>query len=71
MDHILFFIVNFHTRGVFGLHWDGKKKLLKNGGPHSTVHAFFGIIHGSTILFQLTFNFIYSTFNNKFSVSAK
>ena len=33
--------------------------------------TFFGIIHGSTLLFQLTFTFIYSTFNNKFSVSTK
>ena len=33
--------------------------------------TFFGIIHDSTLLFQLTFTFIYSTFNNKFSVSTK
>ena len=33
--------------------------------------VFFGIIYGSIVLFQLTFTFIYSTFNNKFLVSAK
>ena len=33
--------------------------------------ALFGTIHGFTVLFQLTFTFIYSTFNKKFSVSAK
>ena len=32
----------------------------------------FSIIYAcSTVLFQLTFIFIYSTFSNKFSVSAK
>ena len=29
----------------------------------------FSTIHDPTVLFQLTFTFIYSTFNNKFSVS--
>ena len=47
-----------------------------------TIQLIFTIIHGShctflvlfrslTILFQLIFTFIYSTFNNKFSVLAK
>ena len=29
----------------------------------------FSTIHDATVLFQLTFTFIHSTFNNKFSVS--
>ena len=29
----------------------------------------FSTIHDPTVLFQLTFTFIHSTFNNKFSVS--
>ena len=33
--------------------------------------ALFGTIYGPTILFQLTFPFIYSIFNKKFSVLAK
>ena len=33
--------------------------------------ALFDIIHDPTVLFQLTFTFIYSTFSNNFSVSAK
>ena len=33
--------------------------------------VFFGIIHGLTILFQITFTFIYSTFNNNFSILLK
>ena len=32
---------------------------------------FFSIIMELTILFQLTFTFIYSTFNKKFSILAK
>ena len=32
---------------------------------------FLVLFMGPTILFQLTFSFIYSTFSNKFSVSAK
>ena len=32
---------------------------------------FLVLFMGSTILFQLTFTFIYSTFSKKFSVSAK
>ena len=51
MDHILFFIVNFHTRGVFGLHWDGKKKLLKNGGFYGTVYALLILFMDFTALF--------------------
>ena len=31
----------------------------------------FSTIHGLTILFELTFVFIYSTFSKKFSVSTK
>ena len=31
----------------------------------------FDTIHGSHYIIQLTFTFIYSTFNKKFSVSAK
>ena len=31
----------------------------------------FGTIHGPTVLFQLIFIFIYSTFSNKFLVLAK
>ena len=31
----------------------------------------FDTIHGSHCIIQLTFTFIYSTFNKKFSVSAK
>ena len=33
--------------------------------------ALFGIIHESYCTIQLTFTFIYSTFNKKFSISAK
>ena len=33
--------------------------------------VFFGIIHGLTILFQITFTFIYSIFNNNFSILLK
>ena len=58
---------------AFGLGWKIKIFLLFSlflllfMGPIT----FFGIIHDSTVLFQLTFTFIYSTFNNKFSVSTK
>ena len=31
----------------------------------------FNIIHDSTILFHLTFSFIYNSFSDKFSVSVK
>ena len=31
----------------------------------------FGTIHGSTVLFQLNFTFIYSTFNHNFLVLTK
>ena len=33
--------------------------------------ALFNIIHAPTILFHLTFSFIYNNFSDKFSVSAK
>ena len=33
--------------------------------------SLFGTIHGHTVLFQLTFTFIYSTFSNNFSISVK
>ena len=33
--------------------------------------ALFGTIHGSTVLFQLTSTFIYSTFSNNFLVLVK
>ena len=33
--------------------------------------VFFGIIHGLTILFQITFTFIYSIFNNNFLILLK
>ena len=32
---------------------------------------FFVLFMGPTVLFQLTFTFIYSTFNNKFSILTK
>ena len=39
---------------------------------YSQVPLYFLVLFmGSTILFQLTFSFIYSTFNEKFSVSTK
>ena len=47
MDHILFFVVNFHARHAFGLHWGLKNFAFcwKNGGSHDTVYAFFGTIY--------------------------
>ena len=48
---------------AFGLRWKIKIILLFS--------LFLLLFMGLTVLFQLTFTFIYSTFSNKFSVSAK
>ena len=37
---------------------------------HDPLH-FSVLFMGSTVLFQLTFTFIYNTFNNKFSLSVR
>ena len=67
------FINHALIRCAFGLEWKIKIILLFSLFLllFTSLTTFFGIIHGSTVLFQLTFSFIYRTFNNKFSVSGK
>ena len=66
---------------AFGLHFEEKiftfcRKFVGFGGSHVNVHILFDTIHhvlvlfmSPTVLFQLTFTIIYSTFSNKFLVS--
>ena len=58
---------------VFGLNWKIKIILLFNLILllFMSPIALFNTIHGPTVLFELTFTFIYNTFSNKFSVSIK
>ena len=55
--------VQKHTKCAFGL--ELKIKII------SLFSLFLLLFMGPTVLFQLTFTFIYSTFNNKFSILAK